>query len=575
MKTRRKRLTQILGILAIIIVIRLFHLQILHGKRYARLSDRNRIRKIILPAPRGKIFDRNGILLADTRPTWTVSVIPTEITDSSLLFLSKIINQPFEELKRRLEPIMAYTSPVNVSRNVPFEIIAKIEENNFRLPGVLVRVDYVRHYPFRNLYAHSIGYVAEVSQEELTHDSTYRSLDYIGKMGIEARYEKQLRGRDGYQYIEVDARGREIGPISEKRPEPYLPGKDIFLTIDHRLQQVGYELIKKFKRAAVIGMLVKTGEVLCLISHPDFDPNIFLSPIKTAQWDSLTSNPSKPFYNRVISSAYQPGSTIKPLIALLALEKKILTPQTKLNPCTGKFRYGNRTYKCWSVHGPLDLLGAIEQSCNTYFYQIGMKIKLDTLYEFCRRFGLGKVTGIDIPGENCGIIPNREFLNKRYGTGKWTQGVMLNYAIGQGEISLTPLQLAQLYACFANDGYYVQPHLVAKIESAGKPIFMNPPPRNQVKIDQIDLYSVKKALTRVVEYGTGRAAQLPEFTIAGKTGTAQNPPWPDHAWFVGFAPADNPEVVFAVILENTGHGGEIAAPIVGGLIRNYFAHKKK
>jgi len=573
MKSRLKRLIQLMTILFLIIGSRLFQLQILHGKRYARLSDRNRIRKIILPAPRGKIFDRNGILIADTRPTWALSVIPTEINDTALLLLSNIINQPVENLRRRLLPIAAFPSPVNILRNVSLELIAKIEENNFRLPGVVVRVDYVRYYPFRNLYAHSIGYLSEITEEELTRDTSYRLLDYIGKTGVESRYEKELRGKDGSEFVEVDARGREIGPISEKRPEPYVPGKDVYLTIDHRLQQVAYDLIKKFDRAAVIGISAKTGEVLCLISHPDFDPNIFLTSIKPAQWDSLISNPSKPFYNRAISSAYPPGSTFKPLIALLALEKGIVTPETKLLPCTGSFRYGNRIFKCWATHGKLNLLGAIEQSCNSYFYQLGMRLKLDTFVEFCHRFGLGQTTGIDLPAENSGNVPDREFFNRRYGTGKWTQGVMLNLAIGQGEILITPIQLVQLYACIANGGFYFQPHLVAKIESAGKPVFINRPKPKWVKINQSDLHWVKSALTRVVQYGTGRTAHLKEITIAGKTGTAQNPPRADHAWFVGYAPAENPEVVFAVIVENAGHGGVVAAPIVAELIRSYFANK--
>ncbi|MGC8797361.1 MAG: penicillin-binding protein 2 [candidate division WOR-3 bacterium] len=574
MKLRLKRLTLILITLLLMLGSRLGQLQILQGKRYARLSDRNRIRKIILPAPRGKIFDRNGVLLADTRPTWSVSVVPTEINDSALIILSAIINQPFDALKRRLKPVAAFPSPVNILRNAPFEMIARIEENNFRLPGVIVRVDYVRHYPFHNLYAHSIGYVAEITDEELSRDTSYRPLDYIGKTGIEARYEKQLRGRDGYQYVEVDARGREIGPIPEKRPEPSVPGKDIYLSIDHQLQQVAYSLIEKFNRAAVIGIDVKTGEVICLVSHPDFDPNIFLSPIKAAQWDSLISNPSKPFYNRVVSSAYPPGSTFKPLIALLALEKGLVTPQTKFAPCTGFFRYGNRIFKCWTAHGQLNLLAAIEQSCNTYFYQLGLKLNLDTLVTFCHRFGLGQATGIDIPSEAEGKVPDREFFNQRYGKGKWTRGVMLNLAIGQGEILTSPVQLAQLYACFANNGYYFQPHLVTKIESAGKPVFVTPKKRIQVSINQNDLYWVKTALSRVVEYGTGRAAQIREITIAGKTGTAQNPPRADHAWFVGYAPAEEPKVVFAVIIENAGHGGAIAAPIVAELVRSYFANKK-
>ncbi|MEO0068556.1 MAG: penicillin-binding protein 2 [candidate division WOR-3 bacterium] len=573
MKIRFRRLTQIGIALFALLFLRLGYLQVLRGVRYARLSDRNRIRRIVLPAPRGKIFDRNGVLLADTRPSWTVAVIPTETNDSALTLLSTILNQPVEDIKRRLEPIAAFPAPVNICRDVPLKTVAQIEENNFRLPGVLVRVDPVRNYPYRNLYAHSIGYLGEITEEELSRDTSYRRLDYIGKTGIEAKYERYLRGRDGFEFVEVDVRGREIGPLLEKRPEPPIPGKDIHLTIDHRLQSLAYELTAKYERAAVVGILVKTGEVLCLVSRPDFDPNIFLSPLNAARWESLVFNPSKPFFNRAISSGYPPGSTFKPLVALLAQELGLVTPQTTLLPCSGVFRYGNRDFKCWSRHGRLNLLGAIEQSCNTYFYQLGMRIRVDTLASFCERFGLGRTTGIDIPGEGTGNIPSRDFLNRRYGKGKWTQGVMLNFAIGQGEILLTPLQLALAYAGIANNGFYHQPRLVLNIDSAGRTILCPGGERFVIPLQQEAINAVKRALTRVVLYGTGRAAQIQEITIAGKTGTAQNPPRPDHALFVGYAPAEEPEVVFAVVCENAGHGGAVAAPIVSELVRAYFANK--
>lgn len=574
MKLKFKRLNQVTLALFVLLAVRLFYLQVLRGVRYARLSDRNRIRRFVLPAPRGRIFDRNGVLLADTRPSWTVAVIPTETNDSAIELLGRILSQPAEQLRRRLEPIAALPAPVNILRDVPLKTIVRIEENNSRLPGVIVRVDPVRNYPFKGLYAHTIGYLGEISEEELARDTSYRRLDYIGKTGIEASYENFLRGKDGQQFVEVDVRGREIGPLLEKRAEPATPGKDIYLTIDHRLQNLAYELTEDYERAAVIGISIRTGEVLCLVSRPAFDPNIFLSPLNAARWDSLVSNPSKPFYNRAISSAYPPGSTFKPLIALLALEQRLVTPQTTLLPCTGRFRFGNREFKCWTAHGRLNLLEAIEQSCNTYFYQLGIRLKLDTLISFCRRFGLGEVTGIDIPGENPGTLPARELLDRRYGRGKWTQGVMLNFAIGQGEILLTPLQLALTYCCIANNGSYYQPHLIARVDSAGRTVFVPQKKKVEVKLDHQALSAVKNGLNRVVEYGTGRAAQQEEFAIAGKTGTAQNPPKPDHAWFVGYAPAENPEVVFAVIVENAGHGGAIAAPIVGELVRTYWQNSR-
>ncbi len=571
MKNRLKRLTSIIVILFGILSLRLSYLQLIRGARYARLSDRNRIRKIVLPAPRGRIYDRNGVLLADTRPSFTVTVIPTETNDSALTLLASLINLPFAELKRRLEPIVAFPSPVTIYRNADPTIVARIQENNFRLPGVLIRIDPVRNYPYHELYSHTIGHLGEVTEEELAKDSTYRRLDFVGRTGVEASYEKVLRGKDGYEFVEVDARGREIGPLAEKRPEPPVPGKDIYLTIDHRLQKLADELTKSYDRAAVLGISVKNGAIICLLSRPQFDPNIFFSTINPSFWKNLVNNPSKPFYNRAISSGYPPGSTFKPVVALAALKDRIVTPATTLLPCTGTFRYGNRTFKCWSTHGTLNLLGAIEQSCNVYFYQLGLRLSIDSLTEFCRRLGLGKRTGIDIPGESPGNLPSREYLDRRYGKGKWTRGTMLNFAIGQGEIMLTPLQLATLYCCIANEGYYYRPFLVSRIDSAGIRVKSTQPTRIDVSINKQDIVQVKKALTRVVQFGTGRAARHSEITIAGKTGTAQNPPRPDHAWFVGYAPAEAPEVVFAVLVENAGHGGTVAAPIVGELIRAYFS----
>lgn len=573
MKNRLKRLTHITILLFGVLSIRLLYLQLIRGTRYARLSDQNRIRKIILPAPRGRIYDRNGVLLAESRPSFTITVIPTETNDSALTLLARIINQPFENLKHRLKPIVAFPSPVSIYRNVEYETVARIQENNFRLPGVLVRIDPIRNYPYQELYSHVIGHLGEITEDELSNDSSYRRLDFIGRTGIEASYEKLLRGKDGYVFIEVDARGREIGPLPEKRPEPPIPGKDIYLTIDHRLQILAEKLTQTYDRAAVVGVSVKNGEILCLLSRPQFDPNIFLSPLNPKMWTKLVNNPSKPFYNRAISAGYPPGSTFKPLVALAALKDKVITPTTTFLPCTGLFRYGNRTFKCWSAHGTLSLLGSIEQSCNVYFYQIGLRLNLDSVVKFCQQFGLGKPTGIDIPGENPGNIPSQDYLDRRYGKGRWTKGNLLNFAIGQGEITLTPLQLATLYSCIANEGHYYQPHIASRIDSAGIPIKSIRPYRSDVPLNKRDLELVKKALTKVVELGTGRAAQRSAVTIAGKTGTAQNPPRPDHAWFVGYAPAEAPEVVFAVLVENAGQGGAVAAPIVGELIQAYFSYE--
>ncbi len=571
MAARLTRLTQVLLVLLGILAVRLVHLQVIQGGRNSRLSDRNRIRKLILPAPRGRILDRNGVLIADTRPSFTVSVIPTELTDSALSLLARLIGDSEQDLAQQLKPVAMFTAPVNVKRDATIEEVARIEESNFRLPGVHVRVDPVRHYPMANRYCHVLGHIGEVSEDEVRKDTALRRLDYIGRAGIEAWYEPLLRGRDGNEYAEVDVRGQEIGPLAEKRPEPSIAGKDLILTIDDRLQKLASRLVAEYPRAAVIGMETRTGAIVCLVSRPDFDPNIFMAPIDPATWDSLVSNPSKPFYNRAITSSYPPGSTMKPVVALAALRQGTLTRETRFQSCSGSFKYGNRVFKCWAAHGSLGLVSAIAQSCNVYFYQTGMRLGLDSLAAFSQEIGLGRLTGIDMPGEKPGNIPSRQWLDTRYGKGKWGAGSALNFAIGQGEVAATPLQMAVTYAAIANNGIAVRPYLVARIDSAGRPVHTTLPETRQLPMRRQDLEVVKLGLERVVEWGTGTKARLKEIDIAGKTGTAQNPPKPDHAWFVGYAPAESPEVVFAVLVENAGHGGAVSAPIAGELIRAYFS----
>jgi penicillin-binding protein 2 len=292
--------------------------------------------------------------------------------------------------------------------------------------------------------------------------------------------------------------------------------------------------------------------------------------MQAAVWDSLVGNPSKPFFNRALTSSYPPGSTIKPLVALGALRSRAIAAGARLQPCTGSYRYGNRTFRCTGAHGSPDLVGAITYSCNSYFYQLALRYSLDSLTAFAGAAGLGRLTGIDFPGEKPGNLPTRAWLDARYGTARWGAGSLLNFAIGQGEILVTPLQLARAYAALASGGTCYLPHVVARIDSGGRTVAERTIQRTRLEARPADIATVRLALSRVVEYGTATAARLREVTIAGKTGTAQNPPRPDHAWFVGYAPADDPEVVFAVLVENAGHGGTVAAPIASRLIRAWF-----
>ncbi len=570
MESRLRPTAAVFTLLLAAIVFRLGILQVAQGSRYARLSDRNRIRQVIRPAPRGRILDRSGRIIADSRPSYTATAVPTELDSAAIERLARAIGYSGEALRARLRPVAAWPSPVSVKRNLPFDEVARLAENAFRLNGVAVRTDPLRYYPFGRSCAHAVGYVAEANDNELKADTGLRRFDYVGRVGIEAQYEQLLRGRAGFEYLEVDARGQEIGPLREKRPEPAIPGADLHLTLDVDMQELAWRLTEGYERAAVVAIEVKTGAVVCLVSRPAFDPAFFLDRVDPTAWNRLADNPSKPFYNRVVSSGYPPGSTMKPVTALAGLRRRVVSRDTRLQPCAGALRYGNRTFRCWGVHGSTNLIEALAVSCNVYFYQLGQRIGLDSLTLYARALGMGELTGIDIPGEKPGNIPTRDWLNRRYGRGRWGAGSLLNFAIGQGEVLATPLQMAWLYAAIGNRGIACRPHLLERAMLSGQTIWQSAIEQRVLPVSQADLAIVRLGLDRVVEHGTGAAARMREVAISGKTGTAQAPPRPDHAWFVGYAPSDDPQLAFAVLVENAGHGGAVAAPIARQLVRQYF-----
>ncbi len=570
MERRFFRLNQVLAVLFAVLVLRLAQLQLVQGRRYSYLSDRNRIRQTVLPTPRGRILDRHNRVIAETRPSFTCTVVPTELTDSTLSLLSRLLELPEPELRRRIRPVAAYASPVKMKRDLSPAEVCRIEENSFRLVGVHLRIDPVRSYPAGEPHGHVLGHLGEASDEDRHRDTTLRPLDLVGRSGVEAQYEQLLRGRDGSEYVEVDARGQEVRPLREKRPVPAVPGRELHLTIDDRIQQLAAHLTRNYERAAVVGLEVRTGKVICLLSRPTFDPSVFTGPVDTGAWSKLIRNRAKPFFNRAVSSGYPPGSTMKPVVALAALRRGVIAPATTLDPCHGAYRYGNRTFKCWSSHGAVNLIEALAVSCNTYFYQVGLRLGIDSLTAFAAECGLGRPTGIDLPGERGGNVPTRAWLDRRYGRGRWGAGSVLNFAIGQGEVLVTPLQLAVLYAAIANNGTACRPYVLDHADSAGRTVHQTAVKTTRLPVSDADLKQVRTGLNRVVEYGTAAAVRLKEVAIAGKTGTAQNPPRPDHAWFVGYAPADDPEVVFSVLVENAGHGASVAAPIAARLIRAWF-----
>ncbi|MCX7785910.1 MAG: penicillin-binding protein 2 [candidate division WOR-3 bacterium] len=572
---RRRKLIFLIGLFLLIIIGKLFQLQIIAGKRYFRLAEANRIRKVFTPAARGKIFDRNRSILADSRPAFALSVIPCEmdsLTMNNLMDFAQIDNL---RIKDWLTNFAYLRTPIKIKRNLDLLTVLKIEENSKILPGVSIEIEPVRTYPLGPSSAHLIGYLGEVTPEEMKSDTYYRPWHYTGRSGIEAQYEKYLRGKEGIRYAEIDAAGREIGPLPEKREVLPVAGNDIYLTIDAELQKLSYELISKYKRAAVVGIDLKDGGILCLVSQPSFNAELLTQGMASSEWQKIIKDKSSPLLNRALMSSYPPGSTIKPLIALAGLESNLIDKETRFSPCQGSFPYGNRKYKCWTKHGSLNLTNAIAYSCNIYFYQLGLKLGLDRLTSYLLQWRINEKTNIDLQPERAGNVPTREYLDKRYGKNQWTSGVIPNLAIGQGEILVTPLQLAVLYSVIAGDGEFYEPHLLKMIKNGDKIVYEFTPKKRKIPITLENIKIIKQALIDVVKFGTGGGAYLPSVTVAGKTGTAENPPHPDHAWFVGYAPAENPEVVFCVIVENVGKGGAIAAPIVQQLMQKYFSLKNQ
>ena len=569
----RKQLLILTIICFLLIIGKLFQLQVVSGKRYFRLAEANRIRKIYTPAPRGKIFDRNNRILADSRPAFAISVVPSEMDSQTIKNLLTYAKIDDIRVKEWLSDLVYLRTPVKIKRNIDLNTVLKLEENSKSLPGVSIEIEPIRIYPDGQVSAHILGYLSEITPEEVKKDTFYKPWHYIGRYGIESQYEKFLRGTEGIRYTEIDAAGRELGPIPEKREILPVAGNDIYLTISYEIQNLAYQLVSKYNRAAVIGIDLKDGGVICLVSYPGFDPEMITQGLTSEDWQKLVNNKSSPLMNRALMSAYPIGSTIKPLIALDALESKIIEDNTRFSPCTGSFKYGDRTFKCWTTHGSLNLTDAIIQSCNMYFYQLGLKIGLDKITSYLIEWGIEEKTGIDLSPERIGNVPTRIWLDKRYGKNRWTKGILPNLAIGQGEILVTPMQLAMVYAAIAGNGEFYTPHLMKMIKNGNKIVEVYKPKNKKIVIFPENIKIIKNALRRVVQYGTGGGAYLEGIAIAGKTGTAENPPNPDHAWFVGYAPAEEPEVVFCVIVENVGKGGAISAPIVRELIRKYYELK--
>lgn len=543
----------------VVIIISSIRLQIIEGAKYDRLSEMNRIRQKFVPAPRGKILDRHSVEIANTRPGFYVSAIQSVIDDTTLSQLMRILDLEAGTIQERFRMQKNPYLPVKVAHDISYAQLSILEESRDRLKGIEVGVEPLRNYPYGELFAHVVGYVGEITQEELLEMPEYALDDYLGRMGLEEHYEGSLRGRDGVEYIEVDAWGKEVGPIAEKRPVPAVHGNDLHTTLDCALTEAVAAYLEEYDKAACVCLDPRNGDVLVLYSKPGFDPNRFIHGIDKQEWRLLNVTPDAPMYNRAIMSCYPCGSTFKPFVALTALDANMITEHKTFSPCQGYYRLGNRIFRCWKKHWRLELIDAIIHSCDCYFYQLGRLVGIDTLHSRISEAGFGGLTGIDIPNEKSGLLPDRAWYEKRYGK-NWTDGHIFNLSIGQGDLLSTPLQLACAFMVFANRGRVPVPHCIQQEHPAFR----------ETRFSQEALDLVTRGLRGVVSSGTGTLARVDDVPVCGKTGTAQNPHGDDHSIFVGYAPADDPRILVCVLVENAGHGGSVAAPIAGRIMRRYL-----
>ena len=510
-----------------ILSARLFYLQIIEGDNYYTKSENNCIRLQRIPPERGLIFDQNGILLVDNRPSFDIEIIPKDAKPYKhvLPSLSQFLQEPENKLLARLKKDRGSAAyrPVIMKRDVSREVLAKIEANLYDLTGVQVRVTPRRHYVHRTA-VHLIGYLGEINKKELKKRDIkkYRQGDYIGKYGIEKDYESYLRGVQGGRQVEVDVNGRVLKVHVTEKPKP---GNNLYLTIDANLQKKVEQLLEN-KSGAVVAMEPATGMILAFASKPDFDPNIFVDGMTNKQWQQLVTDYQKPLHNKVLQGEYPPGSTYKIVTAMAGLEEKVVSLNEKIE-CHGYYRLGNRTYRCWKKygHGWMNLVDAIRESCDVYFYQLGMQLGVDRLAKYAGKCGLGKITGTGMDLERKGHIPTSKW--KLLHTGEpWQKGETLSIAIGQGFNLVTPMQMVCLISAVANGGILYQPQFIKNIQTVGgKKLFEASPQKNgQLPANQRTIQIIKKGLWEVVNKQGGTAywhARYKEIEICGKTGTAQ------------------------------------------------------
>jgi len=574
-----------------ILFFRLVYLQIIKGEQFRLLSEKNSVRLKTINPSRGLIFDRNKRLLVDNRPFFNLKIIREDAGDvkQTVRKISELTQIPFDEMMGNIDRAKsrAIYKPVTLKNRISRDQLAVIEAHQFDLPGIQVDIEPARYYIYKKTAAHLLGYLGEINHNELRSGKypDIRAGDSIGKYGIEKKFQKYLQGERGGKQIEVDASGRIIKVLGTIEPKA---GSDLHLTLDLQLQQTAEKMLEN-KRGAVVAVDPANGDILVMASNPSFDQNDFIGGISKKKWALLTSNPGKPMINKAIQAVYPPASTYKVVTSLAGLEEKHIDTSTRVF-CPGFLKYGNRKYRCWKKHGhgSVNIFDGLEQSCDVYYYQAGVQIGVDTLAQYATGCGFGIKTGIMLDNEKKGLIPTSAWKRKRFNE-RWHGGETLSIAIGQGFNLVTPLQMAVFIAAVGNGGTLYRPRIVKEIVDNGGKIMkaVSPEIKGGLPVSRRNLKIIKEALFKVVQgtRGTARNIRLKNIDIAGKTGTAQVFSFKngetiksedleyalrDHAWFVSYAPAENPVIAVSVMIEHGEHGSNSAAPIAGALIKQYL-----
>ena len=577
----------------LIILARLYYLQIVEGPEFRRRSQNNCVRLQSIPPARGLIFDRNGVLLVEDRPCFNVSIVPREAKNPKRIVhkLAELLHIAPETLFAKVAEVRGIRSfrPVLLRRDVSRDVVAIIEAHKLDLPGILITVEPTRHYVEGKRASHLIGYLGEISRGELKSGCfpDNRIGDFIGKFGVEKAYESYFYGKRGEQQVEVNALGQLTRVL---KTEEAIPGKNIYLTSDIRLQRTAESLLAG-KVGAAVAMDPSNGHILALVASPAFDPNAFVEGMTYESWNDLASNEFRPMENKAIQGQYPPGSTYKIVTAIAGLEEGVISEHTRMF-CPGYYRYGDRTFRCWKRggHGFMKVADALVQSCDVFFYQVGEKLGVDRLAKYAKTCGLGLPTGIDLDREAKGLVPTSVWKLSRLGV-PWQGGETLSVAIGQGFDLVTPIQMLSLISAVANGGIRYKPLVVGRIESSDGSLVKKevPVPLGRLSASEKTLQIIRRSLIDAVNTptGTGWIARIPGVDVAGKTGTAQVVSMAevddkeksvestrlrhrDHAWFIAFAPAEKPRIAVAVLIEHGGHGSKAAGPIAREMIKTYL-----